>query len=63
MNVLLMIASPFAGYVRDVRGTYTVAFLILAALNLLGAVLFLLAKRPSPIPAPRRPESTPKSVT
>jgi sugar phosphate permease len=57
MNVLLMIASPFAGYVRDVRGTYTVAFLVLAALNLLGALLFLLAKRPSPGPALRQPEA------
>ncbi len=59
MNVLLMIASPFAGYVRDVRGTYTVAFLILAALNLLGALLFLLAKKPSPSPALHQPEGGP----
>jgi MFS family permease len=57
MNVLLMIASPFAGYVRDVQGTYTVAFLVLAALNFLGALLFLLAKRPSPSPSTRPPEA------
>jgi len=46
MNVLLLIASPLAGYMRDVQGTYTNAFLILAALNFLGGVLFLFAKRP-----------------
>jgi len=46
MNVLLLIASPLAGYMRDVQGTYTNAFLILAALNFLGGVLFLFAKKP-----------------
>ena len=46
MNVLLLIASPLAGYMRDVQGTYNNAFLILAALNFLGGVLFLFAKRP-----------------
>lgn len=46
MNVLLLIASPLAGYMRDVQGTYTNAFLILAGLNFLGGVLFLFAKRP-----------------
>ncbi len=47
MNLLLLIASPFAGYMRDVQGTYSTAFLVLAALNFLGGVLFLMAKRPS----------------
>jgi sugar phosphate permease len=46
MNVLLLIAPPLAGYMRDVQGTYNNAFLILAALNFLGGVLFLFAKKP-----------------
>lgn len=46
MNALLLVASPFAGYLRDTQGTYTYAFLILAALNFLGGFLFLMAKRP-----------------
>ena len=46
MNLLLLGAAPFAGYMRDVQGTYDNAFLILAGLNFLGGVLFLLAKKP-----------------
>ena len=46
MNVLLLLASPFAGFMYDLQGTYTTAFLVLAALNFLGGVLFLMAKRP-----------------
>ena len=52
MNVLLLLASPFAGFMYDLQGTYTTAFLVLAALNFLGGVLFLMAKRPKlPLPA------------
>jgi len=46
MNVLLLISSPLAGYLRDVQGDYTDAFLILAFLNVVGGVLFLFSKRP-----------------
>lgn len=46
MNVLLLIGSPMAGYMRDVQGSYDTAFLLLAGLNFLGGVLFLLARRP-----------------
>ena len=46
MNVLLLIGSPLAGYMRDVQGSYDTAFLLLAGLNFLGGVLFLLARRP-----------------
>ena len=46
MNVLLLVASPFAGFMRDVQGNYTTAFLVLAALNFFGGILFLLAKKP-----------------
>ena len=53
MNVLLLIAAPFAGYLRDVQGTYTTAFNTLAALNFLGGALFLMAKKPVLTPVPR----------
>ena len=46
MNLLLLIAAPLAGYMRDVQGTYTQAFYLLAILNFVGAVLFLMARRP-----------------
>jgi hypothetical protein len=41
------VAAPLAGYLYDVQGTYTMAFIILAALNFLGGVLFLMARRPT----------------
>jgi sugar phosphate permease len=50
MNVLLLVASPFAGFMRDIQGTYTMAFLVLAGLNFLGGLLFLAAKKPAPNP-------------
>ena len=46
MNILLLIAGPMAGYMRDVRGSYDEAFLTLASLNFFGAFLFLLARKP-----------------
>ena len=46
MNVLLLLSSPFAGFMYDLQGTYTTAFLALAALNFLGGALFLMAKKP-----------------
>ena len=47
MNVLLFIAPTMAGIMRDVQGDYTMAFGILAALNVLGAFLFLMARKPT----------------
>ena len=52
MNLLLLIASPFAGWMYDQYGSYSLAFLILAGLNLVGAICFLFAARPRP----RRPQ-------
>ena len=46
MNGLLLISSPFAGYMYDWRGSYTIAFLVLAAFNFAGGVCFLFARRP-----------------
>ena len=54
MNMLLLIASPFAGWMFDQYGSYDLAFLILAGLNLVGAICFIAAARPrprQPIPA------------
>ena len=39
-------ASPFAGYMYDLKGDYSLAFEILAALNFLGALLLLMARKP-----------------
>ncbi len=46
MNALLLIAAPFTGWMYDTQGTYVNAFLILAGLNVLGALCFLAARRP-----------------
>ncbi len=56
MNGLLLISSPFAGYMYDWQGSYTIAFLVLAAFNYAGGVCFLFAKRPR---IPTTPEATP----
>ena len=48
MNLLLLIASPFAGWMFDRYGSYDLAFLILTGLNFLGALCFLAASRPRP---------------
>ena len=46
MNILLLTAPVFAGVVRDVTNEYTIAFAVLAALNMVGGVMFLLASKP-----------------
>ena len=46
MNMLLLIAAPMAGFMRDELGDYDLAFLVLAGLNTVGAVLFLVARKP-----------------
>ncbi len=46
MNVLLLIGSPVAGFMRDVQQSYDTAFLLLAGFNFLGALLFLFALPP-----------------
>ena len=47
MNVLLLTAPVFAGVVRDATNEYTIAFAVLASLNMVGGVMFLLAGKPS----------------
>ena len=47
MNVLLLIAAPLTGFMADELGDYNMAFLLMAGFNTLGAVLFLIARRPN----------------
>ena len=56
MNILLFITSPLTGYLRDSRGSYDEAWIILAILNFMGAVLFLLARKPRLPSAMRQPQ-------
>ncbi len=63
MNLLLLISSPMAGYMRDRLGTYNEAFLILAGLNFFGGVLFLMARRPRLAPAPQPIETETPQAT
>lgn len=51
MNILMLVAAPFAGWVRDTQGNYENAFLILAAFSFVGGVCFLFAKKPELAPA------------
>lgn len=46
MNILMLVAAPFAGWVRDTQGSYELAFLSLAGCSLAGGVCFLLARKP-----------------
>ena len=63
MNILLLAASPFAGYMYDWQESYTVAFLVLSGFNFLGGICFLFAKRPqiptAPAASPRVPAPAP----
>jgi len=57
MNILLLISSPLAGYMRDVQGSYEGAFITLAILNFIGAGLFLLCKKPKPPTPTKQPQA------
>ncbi len=43
-----LITAPIGGLIVDVLGSYAIPLIILAALNLLGAFLFLKARSPQP---------------
>ena len=51
MNILLLIAAPLVGWMRDVQGDYTQAFMVMVGTNMIGALCFILAKRPIKKPA------------
>ena len=53
MNLLLLISAPLVGWMRDVQGVYTEAFIVMAMFNFAGAVCFVLAKRPQRKPVPQ----------
>ena len=57
MNILMFIAPPLAGYVRDATGTYDMSFLVIAAVSFFGTCLFLLLGEPveAPVRAARSP--------
>ncbi len=55
MNLLLLIAPIYAGVLHDTMGSYDFAFLSLAALNFLGGVMFLMAKKPRLDPTAKPP--------
>jgi MFS family permease len=46
MNLIMMGAPVLAGYLFDLQGTYRVPFVGLTVLNLMGAVLILVARKP-----------------
>ncbi len=54
MNVLLLAAPLFAGYMFDRNGSYVLPFLIVAAVSLVGSGLFLLLGPPPAETLPRR---------
>jgi MFS family permease len=54
MNVLLLLAPWFAGYMFDTTGTYTIPFIVVAVVSGLGSGFFLLLGPPA-TPAERRP--------
>ncbi len=55
-----MLAAPlFAAFLFDATGSYTLAFLIIGSLGMMSGVLFLLAKKPTSIPADKRVSTAP----
>ena len=62
MNILLLISAPMAGFMRDQMGDYQWAFLTLAILNGVGAVLFLIARKPR-LPAVQPIATSPAAAT
>ena len=49
MNLMLLVAPLFAGIMFDVRGSYTIPFITLAIVSLLGSSLFLFLGDPVPL--------------
>ena len=53
MNVLFLVVPLFAGAMFDLRGSYTIPFLVVAGLSFFGSGLFLFLGEPAPVPARR----------
>ena len=54
MNLFLLVFPLFAGYMFDIRGSYTVPFVTVAFVSFTGASLFLLMGEPGRSPSPPR---------
>ena len=52
LNVFLFAAPIFAGYMYRFTGSYTIPFIVIAVISLLGASLFLLLSEPRPLAGP-----------
>ena len=50
MTILIVIAAPFAGYMRDATGNYDMPFMTIAAVCFFGSCLFLLLGEPTKPP-------------
>ncbi len=50
MNVLLLAAPLFAGFMFDLQGSYLVPFAVIGAVCFLGSGLFLFLREPTPAP-------------
>lgn len=52
----LMLAAPlFAAFMFDATRSYTVSFMVIGGLGVMSGVLFLMARKPTSLPAERRP--------
>ena len=60
MYVFMLVAPLFAGFLYDASGSYTVSFLIIGGLGMMSGVLFMLARKPTALPAESRPAAAPR---
>ena len=51
MNVFLLVVPTYAGIMFDINGSYTVPFITVVVLNMIGGSLYLLLGEPKPLPS------------
>ena len=54
MYILMLAAPLFAAFMFDATRSYTVSFMVIGGLGVLSGVLFLMARKPTSLPAERR---------
>lgn len=59
-NIVMIVAPLFAGFIYDVKESYLIAFVTFGIINLIGALLILLVRRPTP---PGHPKYSPATET
>ena len=59
-NIVMIAAPLFAGFIYDVKESYSIAFVTFGIINLIGALLILLVRRPTP---PGHPKYSPATET